>query len=86
MLKPLFILLNAHPAGDVPMGTTLGFCVLLVAMVLALALEQKIHAHKSVITGIAALLALVLGEAMVEKFSGDHIDEMKRNCHAYTHE
>lgn len=36
---------------------------LLVAMVAALALEQKIHAHKSIITGVAAIVALVLGEA-----------------------
>lgn len=36
--------------------------VLLGLMILALALEQKIHAHKSVITGIAALLVLILGE------------------------
>jgi hypothetical protein len=25
------------------------------------------------------MLALVLGQAMIEKFGGDHIDEMKRN-------
>jgi chorismate synthase len=30
-----------------------------------------------------AMLALVLGEAMIEKFGGDHIDEMKRNFNAY---
>jgi chorismate synthase len=30
-----------------------------------------------------AMLALVLGEAMIEKFGGDHIDEMKRNFHSY---
>ena len=30
-----------------------------------------------------AMLALVLGEAMLEKFGGDHIDEMKRNFNAY---
>jgi len=30
-----------------------------------------------------AMLALVLVEAMVEKFGGDHIDEMKRNFNAY---
>ncbi len=30
-----------------------------------------------------AMLALVLGEAMMEKFGGDHIDEMKRNFHSY---
>jgi len=30
-----------------------------------------------------AMLALVLGEAMLDKFGGDHIDEMKRNFYAY---
>jgi chorismate synthase len=30
-----------------------------------------------------AMLALVLTEAMMEKFGGDHIDEMKRNFHYY---
>jgi len=30
-----------------------------------------------------AMLALVLGQAMTEKFGGDHIDEMKRNFQAY---
>jgi chorismate synthase len=34
----------------------------------------------------AAMLALVLGQAMIEKFSGDHIDEMKRNFNAYIKE
>lgn len=30
-----------------------------------------------------AMLALVLGQAMTEKFGGDHIDEMKRNFDSY---
>jgi len=30
-----------------------------------------------------AMLALVLGQAVAEKFGGDHIDEMKRNFQAY---
>jgi len=30
-----------------------------------------------------AMLALVIGEAMMEKFGGDHINEMKRNLQAY---
>ena len=30
-----------------------------------------------------AMLALALGQAMTEKFGGDHIDEMKRNFQAY---
>ena len=33
-----------------------------------------------------AMLALVLGEAMIEKFGGDHIKEMKRNFGAYLKE
>jgi len=31
-----------------------------------------------------AMLALVLGEAMMEKFGGDHISEMKRNFSSFT--
>ena len=30
-----------------------------------------------------AMLALILGEAMLEKFGGDHINEVKRNLNAY---
>jgi len=30
-----------------------------------------------------AMLAIVLGEAMMEKFGGDHIEEIKRNFNAY---
>ncbi len=37
---------------------------LLALMILALALEQKIHAHKSIITGLAAMVALIMGEAL----------------------
>ncbi len=33
-----------------------------------------------------AMLALVLGEAIIEKFGGDHINEMKRNFSAYLKE
>lgn len=33
-----------------------------------------------------AMLALVLGEAMIEKFGGDHVKEMKRNFGAYLKE
>jgi Na+/H+ antiporter NhaD/arsenite permease-like protein len=44
-------------------GVTILFAVLLAAMILALALEEKIHAKKSVITGVAALISLFLGDA-----------------------
>lgn len=49
---------------EIPLSTTLLFAGLLGAMVLALALEERLHAKKSVITGVAAVLALGLGAAM----------------------
>lgn len=48
----------------IPMSTTLLFLGLLVAMILALALEEKIHAKKSVITGVFAVVALLMGTGM----------------------
>ena len=48
-------------AGDVPMGVTLLFTALLVGMILCLALEEKLHAKKSVITGVFAVVSLLLG-------------------------
>ncbi len=48
----------------IPMSTTLIFLGLLVAMILALALEEKIHAKKSVITGVFAVIALLMGTSM----------------------
>lgn len=56
-----FILLSHNTEAVAPWITYLHLG-LLVAMILALAFEQKLHAHKSVITGIAALIALLLGE------------------------
>ncbi len=49
---------------EIPLSTTLIFAGLLAAMVLALALEERLHAKKSVITGVAAVLALGLGAAL----------------------
>lgn len=48
----------------VPMSTTLLFLGLLVAMILSLALEEKLHAKKSVITGVFAVIALFMGMQM----------------------
>ena len=45
-------------------GTTYLFAGILVAMILALALEEKIHAKKSLITGVFAVVCLFLGTAM----------------------
>ena len=52
---------GAHHA--VPASTTYLFCALLVAMIVTLAIEEKIHAKKSLIVGIYAAIALFLGVA-----------------------
>ena len=53
---------SAHSAGhEVSIGVTLFFSVLLVAMILCLAFEEKLHARKSVIVGAFAAASLLLG-------------------------
>ena len=57
---------NAEPAGhghSVPTEITLLFAGILVAMIVCLALEEKIHAKKSVIVGIFAVICLFVGDA-----------------------
>jgi Na+/H+ antiporter NhaD/arsenite permease-like protein len=49
---------------EVPFSTTLLFTAVLVAMILSLALEEKIHAKKSLITGVFAVVSLFLGVAL----------------------
>ncbi len=51
-------------AGDVPLGITLLFTGILVLMVVCLALEEKLHAKKSVIVGVFAAVALLLADAL----------------------
>ncbi len=55
----MLLLLAAEPVST---GTTIFFAAILVAMILCLALEEKLHAKKSVIVGVFAILALILGE------------------------
>ena len=47
-----------HHDGEVPLGVTLLFAGILVAMILCLALEEKLHAKKSVIVGAFAMISL----------------------------
>jgi len=67
MISAAFALTGAaqqgHDVAQVPVGVTLLFTVLLMAMILCLALEEKLHAKKSVIVGIFAVVALLLGAA-----------------------
>ena len=52
---------GAHAAAPVSLGLTLGFAAVLAGLVLCLALEEKLHAKKSVIAGVFALVSLLLG-------------------------
>ncbi len=57
----------AAPAqsGDAPsLGVSLLFAAILAAMILALALEEKLHAKKSVIVGLFAIVSLLLAAFM----------------------
>ncbi len=47
---------------DVSFAVTLGFALLLVAMILCLAFEEKLHAKKSVIVGAFAVLSLLAAD------------------------
>ena len=55
---------TAGAAHAVPLWVTLLFAGLLVAMIVTLALEEKLHAKKSVITGGFAALCLFLGNLL----------------------
>jgi Na+/H+ antiporter NhaD/arsenite permease-like protein len=57
------MLFLAEASGHQPVvttGVTVFFALLLVGMIAALALEEKLHAKKSLITGIAAIVSLFL--------------------------
>lgn len=62
-LLPILLSAPGEHAHVVPMSTTLIFTGVLVAMVLSLAFEEKIHAKKSMITGTFAVISLLLGAA-----------------------
>ncbi len=49
--------------GEVSLTVTLIFSAILAAMILTLALEEKLHAKKSLITGVYAVISLFVGAA-----------------------
>ena len=57
-----FLALNEHAAHEVSTGVTLLFTFILLALIICLALEEKIHAKKSLIAGVFAVVCLLLGE------------------------
>jgi Na+/H+ antiporter NhaD/arsenite permease-like protein len=60
---PSVLASSATPEHGVSLGLTLFFGALLVALIACLALEEKLHAKKSVIAGLFALTCLLLGTA-----------------------
>ncbi|PRQ10237.1 SLC13 family permease [Enhygromyxa salina] len=67
-MPPIQLLLaSTAPASEtheVPLTITLVFTGLLVGMILCLAFEEKIHAKKSLIAGVFAVVSLLLGTAV----------------------
>ncbi|MCA9686077.1 MAG: hypothetical protein KC457_28150, partial [Myxococcales bacterium] len=59
---PLLLANTSEPA--VPLSVTLVFAAILLAMILALAFEEKLHAKKSLIVGIFAVISLLLATAL----------------------
>lgn len=51
---------------QVPLQTTLLFAAILVALIASLAMEEKLHAKKSLIVGLFAAFCLVLGDILLE--------------------
>ena len=50
--------------GEIPLSTTLFFGSILLALIVCLALEEKIHAKKSVISGLCAAVCLLAGAVL----------------------
>ena len=54
-----------HIVPHVPFGTTMLFAAILAAMIMSLALEEKLHAKKSLIVGLFAMVSLLLGAILL---------------------
>jgi len=73
-----FLLLAAETAEGhdaVPTWITILFGLILAAMIASLALEEKIHAKKSIIVGAFAGLCLILG-TLIHVGEGDHVHSL----------
>ena len=55
-----------HIVPEVSVGITLFFTGILVALIVSLALEEKLHAKKSIIVGLYAVMTLLLGAILLE--------------------
>ena len=60
MSRVLLATAEAHAEGVVPLGITIMFSALLIGLIACLALEEKLHAKKSIIAVVFALVCLFL--------------------------
>ncbi len=58
---------------EVPGGITLLFSAILVALIVSLALEEKLHAQKSLVVGLYAILSLILGAILLPLPYGPYV-------------
>ncbi|MCH7717353.1 MAG: hypothetical protein IH876_14570 [Gemmatimonadetes bacterium] len=56
---------EASASHEVPLTVTLLFAAILVGLILCLALEEKLHAKKSLIVGLFAVVSLLLGTVLL---------------------
>jgi Na+/H+ antiporter NhaD/arsenite permease-like protein len=54
-----------HAPAEVSLGVTLFFTTILILMILGLAFEEKLHAKKSLIVGLFAVVSLLLGAVLL---------------------
>ncbi|MEE2787033.1 MAG: SLC13 family permease [Myxococcota bacterium] len=59
----MYILATSAGTHEVPLGVTAIFGCLLASLVLCLALEEKLHAKKSLIAGVFAVISVLIGSA-----------------------
>jgi Na+/H+ antiporter NhaD/arsenite permease-like protein len=62
-----------HVAGEVSGGVTFLFAGVLVALIVCLAFEEKLHAKKSLIVGVFAVASLLLGAALLPMPYGPYL-------------
>ena len=65
LLAPMAQVATQGPSPGVSLGVTMFFATLLVGMILCLAFEEKLHAKKSLIVGLSAVITLFAGAVLL---------------------
>jgi len=75
------VALAEHEPHAVSMGVTIFFALILVSMIACLAFEEKLHAKKSIIVGLFAVLTLFLGDVFHILPVGDLVNVFGEEIH-----